>query len=172
MTTATRQSQIRNPRALFIGGHWVEPAGTTTFDVLDSATEEVFVTVAEAQAPDIDRAVAAARAAFDTGPWPRMSPMERGAWLNKIADAWETRGDALADSWASESGVLRAMSVHSAKGVAQTFRYYAGLAETFACERARSGYRNRAAIRGPHRKVGGASINRVRIKILAGRANG
>jgi aldehyde dehydrogenase (NAD+) len=134
MTTTIRQSQVRNPRALFIGGHRVEPAGTTTFDVLDSATEEVFMSVAEAQASDIERAVAAARVAFDNGPWPRMSPAERGEWLNKIADAWETRGDALADSWASESGVLRAMSVHSAKGVAQTFRYYAGLAGTFAWE--------------------------------------
>ena len=132
--TATRQCQVNNPLSLFIGGDWVKPSGITTFDVVDSATEELFMTVAEAQAPDIDRAVAAARAAFDTGPWPRMTPSERGVWLNKIADAWEKRGEALADSWASESGVLRTMSVHSAKGVAQTFRYYAGLGETFAWE--------------------------------------
>jgi aldehyde dehydrogenase (NAD+) len=132
--TATRQSHIRNPRALFIGGNWIEPFASSTFDVLDSATEEVFLTVAEAQAPDIEHAVAAARMAFDTGPWPRMSPAERGVWLNKIADAWELRGEALADSWASESGVLRSMSVHSAKGVAETFRFYARLGETFAWE--------------------------------------
>ena len=132
--TATRPGHVLNPRALFIGGNWVEPSAATTFDVVDSATEEVFLTVAEAQAPDVERAVAAARAAFDTGPWPRMSPAERGVWLNKIADAWESRGEKLADTWALESGVLRKMGVHAAKGVAEVFRYYAGLGESFAWE--------------------------------------
>jgi acyl-CoA reductase-like NAD-dependent aldehyde dehydrogenase len=132
--TAPRTSHVRNPRKLFISGAWIEPSSSSTFDVRDSATEEVFLTVAEAQAPDMDRAVGAARAAFDNGPWPRMSPAERGVWLNKIADAWETRGEALADTWALESGVLRSMSIHSAKGVADVFRYYAGLGETFVWE--------------------------------------
>jgi len=132
--TATRPSHVLNPRSLFIGGAWIDPSSSSTFDVVDSATEEVFLTVAEAQAPDIERAVAAARAAFDNGPWPRMSPSERGAWLVKIADAWETCGEKLADTWALESGVLRSMGVHSAKGVADVFRYYAGLGDTFAWE--------------------------------------
>ena len=133
-TLAPRAAHVRKPRSLFIGGNWVEPSSSATFDVVDSATEEVFLTVAEAQADDVARAVLAARDAFDNGPWPRMSPAERGAMLNRIADAWETRRDALADTWASESGVLRAMSIHSAKGAADVFRYYAGLGETFAWE--------------------------------------
>ena len=133
-TTAVRKGHVRNPGSLFIGGNWVSPSGTSTFEVVDSATEEVFLTVAEAQAPDIDRAVAAARAAFDTGPWPRMSPAERGVFLNRIADAWEKRSEELADTWALESGVIRAMSIYSAKGVADVFRYYAGLGTTFAWE--------------------------------------
>ena len=58
-TTAVRKGHVRNPGSLFIGGNWVSPSGTSTFEVVDSATEEVFLTVAEAQAPDIDRAVAA-----------------------------------------------------------------------------------------------------------------
>ena len=132
--TTARQSHVRNPGSLFIGGAWLKPSSSATIDVVDSATEEVFLTVAEAQATDVERAVAAARAAFDTGPWPRMSPAERGVYLNKIADAWEMRGEALADTWASESGVLRSMSIHSAKGVASVFRYYAGLGESFAWE--------------------------------------
>jgi aldehyde dehydrogenase (NAD+) len=131
---ATRPSHVQHPRQFFIGGAWVEPSASSTFDVVDSTTEEVFLTVAEAQAPDVDRAVAAARNAFDTGPWPRMSPVERGVWLNKIADAWETRGEQLGDTWALESGVLRSMSIHSAKGVAGVFRYYAGLGKSFAWE--------------------------------------
>ena len=86
------------------------------------------------------RAVAAARGAFDAGPWPRLSPAERGVWLNKIADGWEMRSEQLGDTWALESGVLRSMSIHSAKGVAAAFRYYAGLGESFAwTEKHRSG---------------------------------
>ena len=133
-TLAPRTARIRHPEKLFIGGHWVAPAGSSTFDVLDSATEEVFLTVAEAQADDVARAVGAAHEAFDRGPWPRMSAAERGIYIAKIADAWEHRKEALADSWASESGVLRSMSAHSAKGVADIFRYYAGLGETFGWE--------------------------------------
>ena len=134
MMSAPRPNHVRHPGQLFIGGDWVEPSSASRFDVVDSTTEEVFLTVAEAQAADIDRAVAAARTAFDTGPWPRLSPTERGMWLGKVADAWETRGDALADSWALESGVLRSVSVHSAKSVAGIFRDYAALGETFAWE--------------------------------------
>ena len=134
MMSAPRPNHVRHPGQLFIGGDWVEPSSASRFDVVDSTTEEVFLTVAEAQAADINRAVAAARTAFDTGPWPRLSPTERGMWLGKVADAWETRGDALADSWALESGVLRSVSVHSAKSVAGIFRDYAALGETFAWE--------------------------------------
>lgn len=133
-TTAPRAQHIRNPRAFFFGGEWVEPSAQTTIDVVDSATEEVFLTVAEAQAADVERAVAAAREAFDRGPWPRMSPKERGAVLDTIADAWMSRGEALADTWAAESGVLRSISKHAAVGLAQVFRYYAGLGESFAWE--------------------------------------
>ena len=132
--TAPRHSHVRNPRSLFIGGAWIDPSSSAKIDVLDSTTEEVFLTVAEAQATDVERAVAAARKAFDAGPWPRMTPGERGVFLNKIADAWETRSEALADTWASESGTLRSMSIHSAKSVAAVFRYYAGLGEAFAWE--------------------------------------
>lgn len=132
--TTPRPSHVQYPGKLFIGGSWIEPSGSSTFEVRDSATEEVVLTVAEAHAPDVDRAVAAARLAFDTGPWPRLSPAERGIWLHKIADAWEQRGEQLADTWALESGVLRSMSIYSAKGVASAFRYYAGLGDTFAWE--------------------------------------
>ena len=130
--TTPRPSHVRNPRQLFIGGAWVEPSASSSFEIFDSATEELVLTVAEAQAPDVERAVSAARTAFDKGPWPRLTPAERGFWLIKIADAWEKRGEQLADTWALESGVLRSMSIHSAKGVAGVFRYYAGLGDTFS----------------------------------------
>ena len=140
MTTKTgpRPQYIRNPGAFFFGGAWVEPSASTTIDVVDSATEEVFLTVAEAQASDVEHAVAAAREAFDRGPWPRLSPKERAVYLNKIAEAWPARGEALADTWAAESGVLHAMSKYAAAGLAEVFRYYAGLADSFAWEEKRT----------------------------------
>ena len=132
--TDLRTALIRNPGTFFIGGAWVEPSSSATIEVIDSGTEEVCLTVAEAKQPDVERAVKAARTAFDDGPWPRMSPKERAVLLSRIADAWLTRGEALADIWSMESGVLRSMSTHSAKGVSDVFRYYAGLADSFAWE--------------------------------------
>src|SRR5215471_8524289 len=102
MSTATTQQHIRHPDRFFIGGEWVKPSSSSRIDVRDSATEEVFLSVAEAQVEDVDRAVAAARNAFDRGPWPRMSHKERAAWLEKIADAWMSRADAFADTWTGE----------------------------------------------------------------------
>ena len=63
----------RHGDRFFIGGQWVSPVSDARIEVIDSATEEVFLSVAEAQAEDIARAVTAAREAFDHGPWPRMT---------------------------------------------------------------------------------------------------
>src|SRR5262249_18308317 len=94
---------IRHPDRFFIGVGWVEPSSGTGIEVRDSATEEVFLSVAEAQVEDVDRAIAAARTAFDDGPWPRMSHQERATWLTKIADGWTKRVPAIADTWTRES---------------------------------------------------------------------
>jgi acyl-CoA reductase-like NAD-dependent aldehyde dehydrogenase len=122
---------VRHPDRLFIGGAWIAPSAATKFNIRNSATEEVFLTVPEAQQADVEGAVAAARHAFDRGPWPRMSHHERAEFLRKMATAWEKRGDVLADAWTRESGVIRSISMHSAKGLAELFRYYASLADTF-----------------------------------------
>lgn len=134
----TRQSTLRNPGQLYIGGDWIEPSSTSTIAVMDSSTEESFLTVAEAQTADVERAVVAARKAFDNGPWPRMSPAERAEYLARIADGLEQRGDQFADSWTQEAGVLRSMAAHAAGGLAATFRFYAGLADTYAWEEKRT----------------------------------
>ena len=91
MSTGTNKQYLRHPDRFFIGGEWVEPSFTSRIDVRDSATEEVFLSVAEARVEDVDRAVASARKAFDQGPWPRMTHAERAVWLNRIADAWVKR---------------------------------------------------------------------------------
>ena len=95
---------IRHPDRFFIGGNWVEPSSEETIRVVDSTTEEVFLSVAEAQAADISRAVAAAREAFDEGPWPRMSHAERAGYLRAIAAGLRERGADVAQVWPRESG--------------------------------------------------------------------
>src|SRR5262249_16601451 len=134
MSTGATQQHVRHADRFFIGGAWVKPSSNARIDVRDSATEEVFLSVAEAQVEDVDRAVAAARKAFDQGPWPRLTHQERAVWLNKIADAWAKRADALADTWTRESGVLHAIANRAVFGPAATFRYHAGLADTFEWE--------------------------------------
>lgn len=131
-------AQIAHPDRFFIAGQWVEPSGTRQFDVYDGTSEEVFLSVAEAEEADMERAVAAARQAFDHGPWPRMSPGERAIWLNKIADEWAEHGNEIADFWTLESGIVRSVSA-IATGTSEEFRYYAGLADTFAWEDRRVG---------------------------------
>ena len=75
------QSSIKNSSALFIGGKWQKPAGQRKLHVISPVTEQVVMTFPEASPADVDSAVAAARNAFDTGPWPRMSAQERGKAL-------------------------------------------------------------------------------------------
>src|SRR5260370_33199442 len=77
---------IGAPRQLFINGQWSDAASGQTFETPNPATGETLARVAEADAEDIDRAVRAARKAFDDGPWGRMTPSERGRIIWRIGD--------------------------------------------------------------------------------------
>jgi aldehyde dehydrogenase (NAD+) len=79
---------MREHQRLFIGGEWVEPVGTGTIDVISPHSEELVGRVPEGTAADIDRAVAAARDAFDNGEWPRLSPEERIAAVQKFSEVY------------------------------------------------------------------------------------
>ena len=86
MSTASQASvPIRHADRFFIGGQWVAPSSDTTIKVIDPGTEELYFTVAEAQAADIARAVGAAREAFDNGPWPRLTHEQRADYLRALA---------------------------------------------------------------------------------------
>jgi acyl-CoA reductase-like NAD-dependent aldehyde dehydrogenase len=127
-------SPVKHPDKLFIGGTWVSPTGNSTFSVVESSTEELFETIAEADATDVERAVAAARNAFDHGPWPRMSHRERAICLRAIATELELDSEPNALVWTAETGVLHKYARGTASGLAATFRSYADLAESFPFE--------------------------------------
>jgi aldehyde dehydrogenase (NAD+) len=79
---------MREHTRLFIGGEWVEPAGSRTIDVISPHSEELVGRVPEGTEADVDRAVAAARDAFDNGEWPRLSPEDRIAAVQKFSEVY------------------------------------------------------------------------------------
>ncbi len=132
MQQHSRFPALAHPEQFYIGGAWVDPASASKFDIISSSTEEVVAGVAEATEADIGRAVEAARNAFDTGPWPRLSHAERAAYLRAIATECERRADEFARGWTIESGVLYKLSAARVGAWLSTaFNYYAGLAATF-----------------------------------------
>ena len=103
--------------------------------MIDSGTEQVYFRVPEAQPADIDRAVTAARRAFDEGPWPTMTHGERAEFLRGMAAGLRERAEDIGQIWPRESGVPCISSPGTApRGTAGSFDYYAGLAETFPFE--------------------------------------
>ena len=122
---------ISHPAKLFVGGEWIDPAQAGTFDVVSPATEELVATVAKASAGDVSVTVAAARKAFDEGPWPRMSPKERGGYLIKIAEALNARDSALAGIWTEQMGILHRNAQVSAMAAGGFFQFYGYLAQSF-----------------------------------------
>jgi aldehyde dehydrogenase (NAD+) len=118
----------------FIDGDWVHPSSDAVIDVFDSTTEEVFLRVAEAKNADMDRAVGAARQAFDKGPWPRMTHVQRAEFLRAIAEGLRGRAEQVGQLWPRESGVLHAVAKGSASECADSFDVYADLALSFPFE--------------------------------------
>lgn len=114
---------------LFIGGRWVAPAKNGCFETIDPCSEEVIAQVAAATAEDVDLAVAAARHAFDEGPWPRMSGVQRGAVLRRIGKGIRARLDELAKLEVRDNGKPLPEALWDLGDAAGCFEYYAGLAE-------------------------------------------
>jgi betaine-aldehyde dehydrogenase len=114
--------------ALYINGDFVEPEATVTIDVIDPATENVIGTVPDASAADVGRAVAAARAAFDAGPWKDTSAQDRGRILFKLAHLVRERADELAQLETLNSGKPIVEAEYDIADVATCFEYYGGLA--------------------------------------------
>jgi len=131
---------IRSYDKVLIGGTLEPSEGTGIIKIVSPATEEVIATVPDATPGDIDRAVAAARRAFDEGPWPRLSAEERGALLRKVAERIAERSDEFAELITAEMGaalaITKAAQVSSPLAI---LNYYADLATTYRFDEIRSG---------------------------------
>ncbi len=127
--------RLLNRDGFLIDGVWTTPAGSERLGVISPSTEEVIGHVPMATADDIDRAVAAARTAFDDGPWPRMTPAERGEVLARAADALRERAGDIAELTVEEIGCPVNNPGSQTGMVAPVFDFYAGLARTFEFER-------------------------------------
>lgn len=114
-------------RQMFIGGLWVDAASGQTFETRNPATGEVVATVPRGGKQDIERAVAAARNAFD-GPWSRFKPHERQKLLLRIADLFERYWKEICISDTTDMGLPIARAMGNANRVIGMLRYYAGMA--------------------------------------------
>jgi betaine-aldehyde dehydrogenase len=144
--------QMIERTGFFINGRWAAPATDALLEVTSPVTEEVIARVPEGMPADIDSAVSAARAAFDTGPWPRMKPAERAAVMRKIAAHLRSRIEELTDTIVAEVGVPRAGVRANNEGVAALLEYYAQMAEGFGFEEVRKGLFSQVTVR--HEPVG------------------
>ncbi|MGE5136913.1 MAG: aldehyde dehydrogenase family protein [Gemmatimonadota bacterium] len=118
---------LGQPRHMLIGGQWVEARSGETIESIDPATGRPLTSIPRGDAGDVDRAVAAARDAFDSGPWRRLTPLERGQLLSRLADLIEANADELSLLEARDNGkpVRVALAVDVAASV-KLFRYFAG----------------------------------------------
>ncbi|MFC3175419.1 aldehyde dehydrogenase [Novosphingobium bradum] len=131
MTTTGTPAPVAHPGQLFIDGQWVEPSSAARMTVFDSTSEDVFLEVAEAQVADMERAIAAARTAFDNGPWPSLTHAERATYLRAISKGIMARAEDIARIWTAESGILYHAAVGAAQRIAKNWADYADLAETY-----------------------------------------
>ncbi|HWP66757.1 MAG TPA: aldehyde dehydrogenase [Candidatus Limnocylindria bacterium] len=133
---------------LFIGGDWVAPATGATIDVVSPATEEVIARVPEAREADVDRAVAAARRAFDAGPWPRTPAAERADVMAALNAKLKERSDELATTITNEMGSpLLFSQLGQVMAATLVLDYYTNLARTYAFEEVRPGMLGPALVR-------------------------
>src|SRR3954447_20982031 len=115
---------------LFIDGAWVDAQSGETFPTFAPSTGEKIADVAKAGREDAQRAIEAARNAFDNGPWPKMSGKERAEKLRKVAELVTARSAEIAEIEARDGGgTIKKAMFADVPGCASTFEYFAGCAE-------------------------------------------
>ena len=121
------QTEVRNYQ-MYINDEWVASNSSKTFPVYDPSTEEIIAQVPDANREDVNRAVAAARAAFEEGAWPQTTPQERGRILFRLAEKVRQNIPMLAEIEARNSGKPIVEAEFDITDVATCFEYYGGLA--------------------------------------------
>jgi betaine-aldehyde dehydrogenase len=124
---STVQQELKTYQ-MSIAGQWTGAQSGETYEVLDPSTERPLAVVPKGGLADAERAVAAARKAFDEGPWPRTLATERAELLHRVAARIRERADDLALLETRQMGKLLADSLVDVNDTAHTFDYYAGLA--------------------------------------------
>ncbi len=113
---------------LYINGEWVDSKSSKTFPVYDPASEEVIAQAPDANADDVNRAVAAAKAAFEDGPWATTTAQERGRVLFRLAEKIRQNTAMLAELESRNTGKPIVEAEYDITDVATCFEYYGGLA--------------------------------------------
>src|SRR5258707_9787490 len=120
---------LNQPKGMLIDGEWINSISGKTFETFNPATGEPLARVAEGDGADIDRAVKAARKAFESGPWPSLSPSERGRLLWKLGDLLEQHLEEFAELESLDNGKpLSVARVADVPLAVDLFRYMAGWA--------------------------------------------
>lgn len=123
------QAFLQGTKKLYINGEWVESVKQNVFESINPATGTVLAKVFEAQEEDVDRAVKAAREAFDHGEWSRLKPSDRSRLIYKLADLIEEHRQELAELETLDNGKpIRETSAADIPLTIEHFRYYAGWA--------------------------------------------
>jgi len=121
-------------RRMFIDGKWVEAANGATYAIPNPATEETIGTAPDAGVADMERAIAAARRAFDEGPWPRTTPRDRARVVRAIADGLERRKEEFRQMLIAEAGATWLTHDIQLEKPIEMLRHYADLALSFHFE--------------------------------------
>jgi acyl-CoA reductase-like NAD-dependent aldehyde dehydrogenase len=131
---------MQRHEALFIGGTWSTPSSDATIEVVSPSTEAPVAQVAATAPADVDAAVAAARAAFDDGPWPRLDPSERIAVLRRLADSYGERRAEMAELITTEIGAPISFAQRAQVGLPwMMMTAFCDLAESFSWRETRAG---------------------------------
>ena len=111
----------------YVGGQWVKPQSDRTLELISPLTEECFLRVPEASEADVDRAVKAARQAFDQGPWPHMAMAERAKFVTAIGEEMKKRLPLLTEVWTAQVGAPRGFANYVIQYGPQLFEFYGQL---------------------------------------------
>ena len=122
---------LKAPERFYINGDWVQPASDRRIDVISPMTEQKLLSYPEATTTDMDRAIAAARTAFDEGPWPRMPARDRAAALRRVASLITERLDEIAWAWTTQVGAPISLTRKLVPQNATLFSHYADLIESY-----------------------------------------